>query len=81
MLTYQAAYSRTPEGRWAFARLLETGGLLRRIENDEQRHAHNHMVSLIENMGMTQGRNETEIYDKLATMLLGLSPADEAVDP
>lgn len=80
VLTYHAAYGRTPEGRWAFARLLESGGLLRRVENEEQRAAHNHMISLLENMGLTQGRNESELYDKLGAMLMGLAPADEAVD-
>lgn len=80
VLTYHAAYGRTPEGRWAFARLLQSGGLLRRVENEEQRAAHNHMISLLENMGLTQGRNESELYDKLADMLLHVVPADEAVD-
>ena len=80
ILTYRAAFERTQEGKWAFARLLESGGLLKRIESDEQCAAHNMMITLLENMGMTQGVNATEIYDRLGAMLLGLTIPDEAID-
>ena len=80
ILSYRAAYGRTQEGRWAFARLLESGGFLKRIDNEEQRATHNMMVTLIENMGMTQGVNASELYDRLAVLLLNLTIPDEAIE-
>jgi hypothetical protein len=60
---------------------LQSGGLLKRIENEEQRAAHNYMVTLLENMGMTQGVNEEELYNRLGEMLLRLTIPDESFSP
>lgn len=70
ILWYRAAYSKDVQSRWAFARLLESGGLFKRIETDEQKAAHNYIVMLLENMGSTQGSN----YDKLADFILTSLP-------
>jgi hypothetical protein len=56
--------------------LLESGGIFKSIENEQQRAAHNQIVYLLENMGMTQGVN----YDRLADLLLTLTIPDEAID-
>lgn len=76
ILYYRAAYEAQPAGRWAFARLLESGGLFKRIETEEQKAAHNYIVTLLENMGFTQGVN----YDKLVDMLFTLSIPEEAIE-
>jgi hypothetical protein len=76
ILWYRHAYGKDEQSLWAFARLIESGGLFKRIENEEQRAAHNHIVYLLENMGMTQGVN----YEKLAGMLFNLSIPDEVID-
>ena len=76
VLSYRHTYGRDDISRWTFARLLESGGLFKRIDTEEQRAAHNYIVYLLENMGMTQGVN----YDELANMLFSLSIPDEAVD-
>ena len=76
ILWYRNVYGRDAQGKWAFARLIEQGGLFKRIEGEEHRAAHNQLVYLLENMGMTQGMN----YDKLAEFMLSLPIPDEAID-
>jgi hypothetical protein len=76
ILWYRHAYEKDAQSKWAFARLIESGGLFKAIITDEQRAAHNQIVYLLENMGMTQGVN----YDKLAELLLALTIPDEAID-
>ncbi len=76
VLYYRKVYLDSPEGRWALARFFESCGLLRRIENDEQRVMHNQAVYLLENMGLTQGAN----YDRLCQLLGALTIPDEALD-
>jgi len=76
ILTYRAAFERSVEGRQVLAWLVEHCGLLRPIENEEQRVLHNWGVNLLENMGMTQGFN----YDRLVDDLLRLTIPIEAID-
>jgi hypothetical protein len=76
ILWYRHTYEKDQKSRWAFARLLESGGLFKTIETEQQRAAHNQIVYLLENMGMTQGVN----YDRLAELLLALTIPDEAID-
>ena len=76
VLWYRHAYEKDKESRWAFARLVENGGLFRPILNEEQKAAHNALVYLLENMGMTQGLN----YDMLAEMMLRLPIAEDSID-
>lgn len=74
---YRHAYGKDEISRWAFARLLESGGIFKRIDTEEQKAAHNATVTLLENMGMTQGVN----YDRLAGLMFSLTIPDEAIDP
>jgi hypothetical protein len=76
ILWYRHTYEKDQQSKWAFARLLESGGIFRPIENEQQRAAHNQIVYLLENMGMVQGVN----YDRLAELLLTLTIPEEAVD-
>ncbi len=76
ILWYRGAYGENEQTRWAFARLIESGGLFKRIETDEQKAAHNYIVTLLENMGFTQGIN----YDKLAEAFFNLGIPEEAID-
>ena len=76
ILTYRAAFERTVEGRQVLSWLVEHCGLMRKIETEEQRVLHNWGVSLLENMGMTQGVN----YQRLVDGLLTLTIPDEAID-
>ena len=76
ILAYRHTFNADETARWTLARLLEGSGLLRCIENEEQRVLHNNAVYLLENMGMTQGEN----YDRLVEMLFTLSIPPEAVD-
>jgi len=76
ILWYRAAYSKDNQTKWVFARLLESGGLFRRIDTEEQKAAHNYIVMMLENMGFTQGVN----YDRLAEILFNLTIPEEAID-
>ena len=76
ILWYRHTYEKDQQSRWAFARLLESGGLFKRIETEEQKAAHNYIVMLLENMGFTQGVN----YDRLAELFFTLTIPDEAID-
>lgn len=76
ILSYRKVYSDPQLGAWAFARLLESGGLFKRIENEEQRAAHNVVVTMLENMGIPQGMN----YDELARLVFQLSIPPESID-
>jgi hypothetical protein len=66
------------DNRKVFAWLLENyGGFFKRIDTEEQRNAHNMMVHLLENMGMTQGVN----YQKLVDFVLDQTATpEEALD-
>jgi len=76
ILAYRKVYSDPQFGLWAFARLLESGGLFKRIDTEEQRAAHNVVVTMLENMGIPQGLN----YDELARLVFNLTIPPEAVD-
>ena len=55
---------------------LERCGLMRRIENEEQRVLHNWGIELLENMGITQGVN----YRALVDAILRFGIPKEAID-
>lgn len=76
VLAYRKVYSDPQYGLWAFARLLESGGIFKRIETDEQRITHNVVVTMLENMGIPQGLN----YDELAKLVFKLSIPPESID-
>jgi len=76
ILTYRAAFERTDEGRQVLHWLLERCGLFEQIQTEEQRIMHNWGITLLDNMGMTQGFN----YDRLIDALLSMTIPDEAID-
>lgn len=75
VLTYRAVFERSDEGKRVLADLLESTGILRRVETEEQRIQHNWGIWLLENMGAVQGIN----YEELAGCIMRLSIPDEAL--
>ena len=75
VLTYRAAFERSEAGRLVLADLLESTGILRRVETEEQRIQHNWGVWLLENLAATQGLN----YQALVDAILHLTIPDEAL--
>jgi hypothetical protein len=78
ILTWRAAFDRSKEGKWAFARLLEQGGFLRVIETEEQKASHNFVVYLLENMGISNATKGVD-YDQLAETLLALPVREDLI--
>ena len=76
ILAYRKVYDDPQYGPWAFARLLESGGIFKRIDTEEQRITHNVIVTMLENMGIPQGLN----YDELAKMVFKLTIPPESID-
>jgi hypothetical protein len=77
VLVYRAAFDRSEAGKAVLADLLESTGILRKIETEEQRVHHNWGVWLLENMAATQGMNYTELVEAI----LRLTIPDEAIVP
>jgi hypothetical protein len=76
IVVYRQVFGKDEASRVALVWLLERCGLLKRIENDEQRVLHNWGIELLENMGLTQGINYRALVD--AALRLGIPK--EAID-
>ena len=77
LITARNAFDRTPDGRALLKYLLQSYGLLSRIESDEQRIRHNVGVELLEHLGVVQGMN----WDRLVDDMLRLTIPKEAIEP
>jgi len=77
VLTYRAVFDRTEEGKRVLVDLLQSSGILMRIETEEQRIRHNWGIWLLENLGTVQGMN----YEGLVEAILKLTIPDEALVP
>ena len=76
ILSYRRTFERDKISRQTLAWLLESCGLLRMVETEEQRVLHNWGIYLLENMGALQGLN----YEDLVDAVLSLTIPEEAID-
>lgn len=73
---YRNVFQRDEAGKLVMIWFLERCGLMRRIENEEQRVLHNWGIEMLENMGITQGFN----YRALVDAVLRFAIPKEAID-
>lgn len=76
IFNYRNVFGRDEGGKLVMIWFLERCGLMRRIENEEQRVLHNWGIELLENMGLTQGIN----YRALVDAVLRFGIPKEAID-
>jgi hypothetical protein len=76
ILSYRRTFEKDVLSRQTLAWLLESCGLLKKIETEEQRILHNWGIYLLENMGALQGFN----YEDMVDTILKLTIPEEAID-
>jgi hypothetical protein len=76
VICYRHTFEKDDISRQTLAWIVESCGLFKKVETEEQRAAHNWGIYLLENLGVLQGLN----YGKLIDAMLNLPIPEEAID-